>query len=255
MLELLLIWLLVGFLAQLIDGTLGMAYGVSSTTALVSVGVYPALASASVHTAEIFTTLISGASHFKLGNVRKDIILPLVVPGVIGGATGAFVAVSISTKILQLVVGCILLFMGLLILSRFAFKKVLHFRKERPTSKILAPLGYVAAFLDALGGGGWGPITTTTLVTNKVEPSKAIGSANFAEFFVTVTEAITFIILIGPEQFNWIIIIGLLIGGAICAPIAALGCKKLPHRMLGTIVGITVILLSTRMILKYVELL
>jgi len=228
-----------------------MAYGVSSTTALVSIGVYPALASASVHTAEIFTTLISGTSHFKLGNVRKDMILHLAVPGVIGGATGAFVAVSLSSKILQLVVGGILLFMGLLILSRFALKKMLHFRKERPSSKMLVPLGYVAAFLDALGGGGWGPIATTTLVTNKVEPSKAIGSVNFTEFFVTLTESITFIILIGPEQFSWIIIIGLLVGGAICAPVAAFGCKKIPQRILGTLVGITVMILSTRMILKF----
>ncbi len=254
MIELFLLGLLVGFLAQLIDGALGMAYGVSSTTALVSIGVYPALASASVHTAEIFTTLISGTTHFKLGNVRKDMILHLAVPGVIGGATGAFVAVSLSSKTLQLVVGGILLFMGLLILSRFALKKVLHFRRERPSSKMLMPLGYVAAFLDALGGGGWGPIATTTLVTNKVEPSKAIGSVNFAEFFVTLTEAITFIILIGPEQFSWIIIIGL-IGGAICAPIAAWGCKRIPQRTLGTLVGITVIILSTRMILKFLGIL
>jgi uncharacterized membrane protein YfcA len=251
MLELFLIWLLVGFVAQLIDGALGMAYGVSSTSALVSIGVYPALASASVHTAEIFTTLISGASHFKLGNVRKDMIFHLVVPGVVGGATGAFVAVSLSSNILQLVVGCILLFMGLLILFRFVLKRVLQFRKERPSSKMLVPLGYVAAFLDALGGGGWGPIATTTLVTKKVEPSKAIGSVNFAEFFVTITEATTFMILIGPEQFSWLIILGLLIGGVICAPVSALACRKLPHRILGTLVGATVIVLSMRMILKF----
>jgi len=251
MLEPLLLWSLVGFLAQLIDGALGMAYGVSSTSALVSIGVYPALASASVHTAEIFTTSVSGVSHFKLGNVRNDMILHLLVPGVIGGATGAFVAVSLSSKILQLVVGCILLFMALLILLRFAFKKVLHFRKERPSSKMLVPLGYIAAFLDALGGGGWGPIATTTLVTNKVEPSKAIGSVNFTEFFVTLTESITFIILIGPEQFSWIIILGLLIGGVICAPLAALGCKRVPQKILGTLVGVAVIILSTRMILRF----
>jgi len=255
MLELFLAWSLVGFLAQLIDGALGMACGVSSTSALVSFGVYPALTSASVHTAEIFTTFISGTSHFKLGNVRKDMIPHLAVPGVIGGATGAFVAVSLSSKILQLVVGCILLFMGLLILLRFAFKKIPHFRKERPSSKMLLPLGYVAAFLDALGGGGWGPVATTTLVTNNVEPSKAIGSVNFTEFFVTLAESMTFIILIGPEQFDWIIILGLLIGGAICAPIAAFGCKRIPQKILGTLVGITVIILSTRMIFRFFGLL
>lgn len=251
MFELLFTWLLVGFLAQLIDGTLGMAYGVSSTTALVSVGVYPALASASVHTAEIFTTLVSGISHFKLGNVRKDMILRLAVPGVIGGVTGAFVAVSLSSKILQLTVGGILLFMGLLIFFRFALKRVLQFRKERLSSRILMPLGYFAALLDALGGGGWGPITTTTLVTNKVKPSEAVGSVNFIEFFVTLAEAITFIMLIGPEEFNWIIILSLLAGGVLCAPIGAWGCKRLPHRLLGTLVGVTVMILSIRMILKF----
>jgi len=246
-----LVWAIVGFLAQLIDGSLGMAYGVSSTTALVSLGVYPALASASVHTAEIFTTLASGASHFKLGNVRKDVILHLTVPGVIGGSMGAFVAVSLSSDILQLVVGGILLFMGLLIFLRFALKRMVRFREERPSSRMLVPLGYVAAFLDALGGGGWGPIATTTLVTNKVEPSKAVGSVNFAEFFVTVSETTTFMILIGPERFNWTVILGLIVGGLICAPMAALLCKRLPHRVLGTLVGTTVILLSIRMILSF----
>jgi uncharacterized membrane protein YfcA len=251
LLELFLIWLGIGFLAQLIDGALGMAYGVSSTTALVSVGVYPALASASVHTSEIFTTLVSGSVHFKLGNVRKDMVLLLAVPGVIGGATGAFVAVSLSSKFLRLVVGGILLFMGLLIFFRFALKKLIHFRKERPSSRMLVPLGYIGGFLDALGGGGWGPIATTTLVTNKVKVNEAIGSVNFSEFFITITETITFMILIGLEQFNWIIIVGLIIGGVMCAPIAAWTCKKLPHRILGTLVGATVIILSTHMILKF----
>ena len=251
MLELLLAWALIGLLAQLIDGALGMAYGVTSTTALVSVGVYPALASASVHTAEIFTTLTSGVSHFKLGNVRKDIILPLAVPGVIGGATGAFFAVVLSSKIMQVVVGGILLFMGALILSKFAVKKVLLFRKDLPSSRMLVLLGYVAAFLDAIGGGGWGPIATTTLVTNHVEPKKAIGSVNFTEFFVTLSESITFMILIGLEQFSWIIVFGLIIGGVIGAPIAAFGCKKIPQRILGTLVGLSVMILSIRIILMY----
>ena len=254
MYELLLIGLVVGILAQLIDGALGMAYGVSSTTAFVSMGISPVLASASVHTAEIFTTLVSGSSHFRLGNVRKDMLLRLAVPGVIGGVMGAFVSVSLSTDSrLQLIVGGVLLFMGILILSKFAFRQALHFRKERPSSRMLVPLGYIAAFLDAIGGGGWGPIATTTLVTNKVKPNEAIGSVNFAEFFVTVAETVTFILLIGAYQFNglWILIIGLIIGGVICAPFAAWACKKLPCRILGMLVGTTVIILSARIILRY----
>jgi len=162
LLELIVVWAIVGSLAQLIDGALGMAYGVSSTTALVTIGVYPALASASVHTAEIFTTLASGSAHFKSGNVERNMALHLVVPGIIGGITGAFVCTSVSGGPLSAIVGFVLLTMGFIILYKFAFKSTLHFRTERPPSKALVPLGYVAAFLDALGGGGWGPIATTT---------------------------------------------------------------------------------------------
>lgn len=255
MFETLLLWVFVGFLAQLIDGALGMAYGVSSTTALVSVGIYPALASASVHTAEIFTTFVSGNFHFKLGNVRRDLIMPLAIPGVIGGITGAFACATLSSRLLEPIVGAILLVMGIMILGRFTFKRKLLFRKERPSSKMLIPLGYIAAFIDALGGGGWGPIATTTLVTNNVNPSKAIGSVNFTEFFVTLFEAITFLIFIGPEQFSWEIILGLIIGGVICAPIAAFTCKKVPHRILGIIVGATVVLLSARTLFIFLNLL
>lgn len=242
---------MVGFLAQLIDGALGMAYGVSSTTALVTVGVYPALASASVHTAEIFTTLVSGSVHLKVGNVERNMALHLVIPGVIGGITGAYVCSSVSGKPLSAIVGFILLTMGFIILYKFAFRNTIHFRTKRPSSKALVSLGYAAAFTDALGGGGWGPIATTTLVANDVKPNEAIGSVNFAEFFVTTSETITFLILIGPENFNWLIILGLLIGGVICAPIAALVCKKVPQKMLGILVGVTVMILSVRMILKF----
>jgi len=254
LLELVLIWAFVGFLAQLIDGTLGMAYGVSSSTALISIGIYPALASASVHTAEIFTTLVSGSAHFKFGNVERNMALHLVIPGVIGGITGAYVCTSVSGKPLSAIVGFILLAMGFIILYKFAFKSASHFRTENPSSKTLVPLGLVAAFSDALGGGGWGPIATTTLVANNVKPNKAIGSVNFAEFFVTTAETITFLILIGPENFNWLIVLGLLAGGVICAPIGAFVCKKVPHRMLGILVGITVMVLSVRMILKFIGL-
>lgn len=228
-----------------------MAYGVTSTTALVSMGVYPVIASASVHTAQIFATLVSGGAHFRLGNVRRDMTLHLALPGVIGGVTGAYIAVNLPSRILQLAVGTTLFLMGLLILLLFTFRKVLHFRRERLPSKILAPLGYFAGFLDALGGGGWGPIVTTTLITNRIEPRKAIGSVNFTKFFITLAETITFIALIGLEQFRWMTILGLALGGIICAPISAIACRKLPHRILGGLVGATVIILSTSMILRF----
>ena len=248
LLELILIWAIVGFLAQLIDGALGMAYGVSSTTALVTIGIYPALASASVHTAEIFTTFVSGSFHFKFGNVERNMSLRLIIPGVIGGITGAYVATSVSGKPLSAIVGFILLFMGFIILYKFAFKNSTHFRTKRPSFKALVPLGYAAAFIDALGGGGWGPIATTTLVANNVKPNKAIGSVNFAEFFVTTAETITFLIFIGPGNFNWLMIFGLIAGGLICAPIASWLCKKLSPRILGILVGTAVIMLSVRII-------
>jgi len=250
-LEIILVWSVVGLFAQLIDGTLGMAYGVSSSTALISIGVSSALASASVHTAEVSTTLVSGTSHFKLGNVDRKMALRLVIPGVLGGIVGAFVSTWVSGKPLSVVVGFILLAMGFIILYKFAFKGTLKIRTKNPSSKTLVPLGFVAAFSDALGGGGWGPIATTTLVTNNVKPSEAIGSVNFAEFFVTTAESITFIFLIGPENFNWLIVVGLMTGGLICAPFAAILCKKVSHRILGMLVGVTVMILSVRMILKF----
>jgi len=238
-------------LAQLVGGALGMAYGVTSTTALVSMGMYPVIASASVHTAQIFGTLISGGVHFRLGNVRRDMILPLALPGVIGGVTGAYVAVNLSSGILQVAVGTTLLLLGLLTLFRFAFRNMLHIRKERSSSKMLVPLGYSAAFLDALGGGGWGPIVTTALIMDRIEPRKAIGSVNFTKSFITFTETITFMVLIGLEQFMWMTVIGLALGSILCAPISSLACQKLPHRILGTLVGATVIILSTYMIIKF----
>ena len=139
MLELFLVWTLVGILAQLIDGALGMAYGVTSTTALISTEVYPALAS--VHTAEIFTTLVSGGAHLKFGNVERNMALHLAIPGIIGGITGAYVLTNVSGKPLSVIVGIILLAMGLMILYRFTFKRVLHFRTEKLPSKNLCHWG------------------------------------------------------------------------------------------------------------------
>lgn len=254
MLETVIIWAIIGSLAQLVDGALGMAYGVSTTTALVSVGVYPALASASVHTAEMFTTLVSGSAHLKLGNVERNTALHLVIPGIVGGITGVYVCTHVSGELLIGIVGFILLTMGLILVHRFAFKKTLHFRR-RLSSKKLVLLGYVAAFLDALGGGGWGPVATTILVTKGVEPRKAIGTVNLSEFFVTTAVSITFLILLGPESYDWLIVLGLLVGGLTSAPIAAWLCKELPPRITGTLVGITIMILSIRMILKFAGLL
>lgn len=240
--ENIIIFAMVGFFAQMIDGALGMAYGVSSTTFLLSIGIPPVGASASVHTAEIFTSGISGLSHLKFGNVDKKLFKKLLIPGVIGGILGAYILVSIPGKIIKPFVAVYLLIMGLMILWK-AFKKI---QEEKVRTKLF-PLGIVGGFFDAIGGGGWGPIVTSTLIARGNNPRFSIGSVNLAEFFVTVAEVATFFTMIGLLRY-WQIIVGLIIGGVIAAPLAAYVCKRLPARVLMIIIGILIVGLSLRTI-------
>ncbi|MCK4482561.1 sulfite exporter TauE/SafE family protein, partial [Candidatus Bathyarchaeota archaeon] len=212
-----------------------MAYGVTSTSFLLSLGLSPASASASVHTSEIFTTLTSGLSHLKLKNVDKSLFKRLLIPGMIGGALGAYILTSVPTEIIKPLVGIYLLIMGLLILRR------LFDRKKTQLKTNLTLLGGVGGFLDAIGGGGWGPVVTSTLVARGDKPRLTIGSVNSAEFFVTLTEAATFFTILGITHLE--IIIGLIIGGVIAAPLAAYTCKKLPPRILMAIVGTVIVAL------------
>jgi len=223
----------------MIDGALGMAYGVSSTTVLLSMGVPPATASASVHTAEVFTTGVSGLSHLKLGNVNKNLFWKLLVPGAIGGALGAYILTSIPERMIKPFVAFYLLVMGIVILRK-AFRKI----RESSAQIRLFPLGLVGGFFDAIGGGGWGPIVTSTLVAKGHNPRFTIGSVNLAEFFVTVTEVAAFLATIGLIQ--WEVIAGLIVGGVMAAPLAAYVCKKLSSRTLMIIVGTLIIALSIR---------
>lgn len=240
-----LLFMLVGFIAQIIDGAMGMAYGVSATTLLLSTGVPPAAASASIHVSEIFTTATSGFSHFRLGNVKRSLVLALLVPGVIGGVVGAYILTAIPTDIIKPIVAVYLLAMGAVILVR-AFRKAAPEPTREPKPVLLALAG---GFFDAIGGGGWGPIVTSTLVANGHEPRFTIGSVNLTEFFVTTAEAITFIVTIGSVIAEyWSIILGLLIGGVIAAPLAAVVCKKLPAKTLMIMVGVLITLLSIRTI-------
>lgn len=241
----------VGFLAQMVDGTLGMGYGVTSAALLVSMGVNPLIASASIHTSELVTTLVSGVSHFKFGNVRKDLLWPLISFGVIGGILGARGLVEFPPKYVKLGVGFILFSMGGLIFYRFLlrYKKSNTQTKSYPINKLRA-LGFFAGFIDAIGGGGWGPICTPTLIVTGTEPNKAVGSVDFSEFFVTVAITATFLVLMGFEQFRWDIVCAFLIGGVIAAPLAAFTCKRLPKRLMGIAIGLLVIILSLRMILR-----
>lgn len=230
---------LVGFFAQMIDGALGMAYGISSTSFLLGLGVPPALASSSVHVSEVFTAGISGLSHLKMGNVNKQLFKRLVLPGVIGAVAGAYILTSIDGAVIKPYIAVYLLVMGIIVLRK-AFRKKTEPRDE----KTLAPLALFGGFMDAVGGGGWGPIVASTLLSKGHQPRYAIGSVNLAEFFIALAGAITFITLIGAG--NWQIIVGLVLGGSIAAPFAAYLCQKFSTRTLMIMVGVLIIGLSIR---------
>jgi uncharacterized membrane protein YfcA len=255
----LIVFLIIGFFAQFIDGTVGMGYGAFSASILIGIGIMPALASASIHTAEIFTSLISGVSHWGFGNVKKEWLLLLVIPGAVGGGLGAYFLASIPGDIVKPFIAGFLLIMGVLILFRFARPKRETTSNSRLSTALSNPkiskqrigvLGFVAAFFDAVGGGGWGPIATPGLIlTENTEPRKVIGTVNMAEFFITVVIAATFFITLGTEEYDWGMIGVLLVGGAIAAPLAAYLCKKLPARILGIIVGAALIIYNLRTLL------
>lgn len=233
------VFILVGFIAQIIDGALGMAYGVSATTFLLTFGVSPAIASASVHTAEVFTTAVSGIAHLRLGNTQKLLILRLVIPGMIGAVLGAYILTTIPSDIIKPFVSLYLMIMGILILIK-AFREV----APKVVQSHLIPLGLVGGFLDAVGGGGWGPIVTSTLVARGHHPRFAIGSVNATEFFITLSQTITFILAIGLSY--WQAILGLAIGGVVAAPLAAYLAKRVRIKTLMILVGVLIIILSLR---------
>ena len=224
--------LLVGLLAQVVDGALGMAYGLTSTSFLLASGASPALASASVHMAEVFTTGISGVSHAKFGNVDKKLFLRLLVPGIIGGLLGALLVTQIDGKTLKPFITVCLLLMGIYVLHK-AFRKYIATRKEEP--KHVAKLALLGGFVDTSGGGGWGPVVTTTLVGTGHDPRTTIGSVNFAEFFLTLTSAASLFVLV--EESIWHVVVGLIIGGLFAAPFAAYAGKKFSTRPLLILVG------------------
>ena len=235
--------IMVGFLAQIIDGALGMAYGITSSSFLLSLGVPPSIASASIHISEIFTSGTSGLSHVRSGNVDGPLAKSLLIPGVIGGILGAYVLTSLPAELVKPIVAVYMLVMGCMILRR-TFLRVKHAKVKT----YLAPLGFVGGLCDAIGGGGWGPIVTSTLVARGQNPRFAVGSVNLTEFFVTVAESGAFLYLLGIPDPH--LIVGLIIGGVIAAPIAAHVCKRIPAQALMIAVGIVIILLSIQMLLS-----
>jgi hypothetical protein len=241
-----LLYVLVGFAAQMIDGALGMAYGVSSNTFLLSLGIPPAAASASVHMAEVVTTGVSGAAHWRLGNIDWNLVKRLLIPGALGGVAGAYLLTSIDGNLIKPFVSAYLLIMGVVILVK-AFRYDPKPHSGVHTARVSA-LGVVGGFFDAVGGGGWGPIVTTTLVARGKDTRLTIGSVNFSVFFVTLAQSVVFVLTLDFREY-WQIILGLLIGGVIAAPIAAVMAKKLPVKALMMSVGVIIIILSIRTIL------
>jgi uncharacterized membrane protein YfcA len=248
----LLLLALVGLGAQLVDGSLGMAYGVTSTTLLLAIGSNPAAASATVHLAEIGTTLISGAAHWRFGNVDWGVVVKIGVPGALGAFVGATVLSGLSTATAAPLMSLILITLGVYLLVRFTWRGLRKDRLDRPLRKrFLAPLGLVAGFVDATGGGGWGPVgTPAILASGRLEPRKTIGSIDTSEFLVAVAASVGFLLGIGSQGVNAGWVLALLAGGVVAAPIAAWLVRHVPPRVLGTAVGGAIVLTNARTLLR-----
>lgn len=243
----LLLFIGVGFAAQIIDGSLGMAYGISCSSILMSTGVSPVLASASVHVAEVFTTASSGFFHWKLGNFDKKLFRRIAIPGVLGAATGALILSHFDGKIMQPYISGYLILMGIVLIQK-SFRPVRFWKFKRPA--ILAAFG---GFMDASGGGGWGPIVSTTLMAGGNHPAKTIGTVNATEFFVAFAAGGIFTVFVGIQSIE--IVVGLVIGGMLAAPWGALLANKINKRYAMVMVGLLIIFLSARTILKNIGIL
>ena len=241
------LYVIIGFVAQMIYGAIGMAYGVTATSVLLSTGVPPATASACVHAAETFTTGASGLAHWKLGNVDRKLLWRLALPGAIGGAIGAYVLTEVDGNTLKPFIAVYLLLLGIIIIWKALARRPVAV----PEPRSVAPLGFFGGLVDAIGGGGWGPIVTSTLLGQGATPRYAIGSVNLAEFFVTLTISATFLVTVGLGL--WPIIAGLVIGGVIAAPFAALAAKHVPAKLLMLVVGCVVVGLSINTLVRALQ--
>lgn len=243
---------LVGVAAQLVDGSLGMAYGVTSTTLLLMIGTNPALASAMVQLAQLGTTAASGIAHHSFGNVDWRVVRHIAVPGAVGAFVGATLLVNLPVDLAKVVMSSLLLCLGSYLLVRFTVRGFDTSRLGQPLGRrFLMPLGGVAGFVDATAGGGWGPIGTPALLASgRLEPRKVIGSVSTSEFLVTLAASIGFLTALGFAEVQWEIVAGLLVGGVIVAPFAALLVKVVPARMLGSLVGGLILLTNTRTLIN-----
>ncbi len=249
---------ILGFIAQLVDGALGMAYGVTSTTLLLAVaGLTPALASTVVHISEVGTCAASGLSHWRFGNVDWSKIAWLAIPGAIGAFLGAVVLVSvISAEAAEPIVAIFLFLLGGYVLARFAFNRTTQVVQNLPIPRaFLSPLGLIAGFLDAAGGGGWGPISTPTLLSSgRMEPRKVVGTVDTSEFIVALSASVGFLVSLSFAEVPWSVVGALLVGGLVAAPIAAWIVRHLNARVLGTAVGGFILLVNASTFLEAVGL-
>ncbi|OGT25380.1 MAG: hypothetical protein A3I77_03540 [Gammaproteobacteria bacterium RIFCSPLOWO2_02_FULL_42_14] len=231
----------IGFFAQLVDGALGMAYGVISMTMLLNFGVSPLIASASIHFSEIFTTGVSGISHAFFDNIDRRILIRLAIPGMMGGALGAYVLTKSPSHLVRIIILIYLILTGFFILYR-----AWRYRSQKKAHKhhrhAVAPLGFFGAFLDAITGGGWGTIVTSSLVALGVSPRHVVGSSNLAEFFVTLCQS--FVFFVALKYITWNIVGGLLLGGIVAAPLAGYLVRIFPVRVMMFLIGTLVIVLS-----------
>ncbi len=234
-----LLFVAVGFIAQMIDGTLGMAYGVSCTTLLLHFGVLPGVATAAVHTAEVFTTGVSGLSHIRFKNIDKKLFFRLVFPGVLGAMVGAYLISEIlDGKFIKPYIAVYLLVLGIIILIKGLRNKP----KEHLEVKRAGWLALIGGFLDAVGGGGWGPIVTSNIISQGKNPKETIGTVNTTEFFVSFFSTGVFLFFVGVE--SWPVVLGLISGGVVAAPIGAFFTSRVNKRTLMILVGIVIVLTS-----------
>ncbi|MEI6270843.1 MAG: sulfite exporter TauE/SafE family protein [Chloroflexota bacterium] len=239
-----------GLAAQLVDGSLGMGYGLTSSTLLIFAGLTPAMASASVHLAEVGTTALSGASHHRFGNVDWHVVRRIAIPGGIGAFLGATLLSSLSTESAKPLASTLLFVLGVYVLLRFLLGKVRVQRTGLPGIKFLLPLGFIGGFIDATGGGGWGPVTTPTLLADgRLAPNRVIGTVSASEFVVSLSASFGFFTALGGEGVRLEFVGALLAGGLIAAPIAAYMVRHLNPRILGVAVGGFICFTNARVLL------
>lgn len=238
--------LLFGAVAALIDGSLGMAYGVTGTAFLLGYGISPVKAVAYVHIAEIFVSGSTGLNHWKIGNIDTKLFKKLLIPGIIGAILGALIIAKVKIPYLSMVISIYLLFMGIFLIAKAYSKIKLKFKQK---NSVVIPLAVTGGFVDGAGGGGWGPVVTTSLLGGKMEPKKVIGTVNASEFFINLASAVSLLFLV--KVTDWEALAGLIIGGFLVAPYAARVTSKMSVKMILTFVGLLITIISLKKIFNF----